>query len=756
MYVDIDVHHGDGVEKAFLYSDAVLTISVHRHAVGFYPGTGSSDSIGKGRGKNYNLNIPTQAGLSGPNLLRIVNGVVRPALERFKPGALVLQCGTDGLAADPTSEWNLASSDFATCVNEIINLGLPTIVLGGGGYDNSATAKTNTAILARIIDKPLPQVIPETLAGSFADLDMSEDAGVRVDENDIDGAMGSTPQGNSTGGMTLKIPSVRVMLLSGILIAAAVARAVSGWPLHKLNKNGAVATEIKECSDIGVSMLKKGGTAVDGIISSVLCIGTVAGYHSGIGGGGFMLVRDPSGHYEMIDFREVAPAGANQTMYNNASSTIGGLAAGVPGELRGLEMAHSKYGKLPWKTLFEPSIKLARHGFVVTRTLEKALQQSQFILNDTTFREVYAPNGTFLQVGQKAYRPKYADTLEAIAEKGPNVFYEGPLAEAFVKAVQERGGIMTLEDLKNYKAKSRVPITIKYRDYKLTSCTAPSGGPIVLSALNILQNYNLNISDTNLTTHRTIEAAKFAYGQRTVLGDPDYVKNVTSLISEFLLPETGKIIQSKIKDNATEQPAYYDPSGYEIKQTPGTSHLASADKEGYAVSLTTTVNLYFGAQIMVPSTGVIVNDEMDDFSKPGSSNSFGYISTPANYIVPGKRPLSSMSPTIVEKDGSFYLAIGAAGGSRIITATLQSTIGVLDEGLDAESAIAKPRWHDQIIPQTTGFEYTFSNVTIDYLRHVGHNISYIGNLSVAQAVRYTDGFEAAADPRVLDSGGSVW
>jgi gamma-glutamyltranspeptidase / glutathione hydrolase len=177
------------------------------------------------------------------------------------------------------------------------------------------------------------------------------------------------------------------------------------------------------------------------------------------------------------------------------------------------------------------------------------------------------------------------------------------------------------------------------------------------------------------------------------------VKNVTSLISEFLLPETGKTIRNKIKDNATEQPAYYDPSGYEIKQTPGTSHLASADKEGYAVSLTTTgkqmhapsmlltrlcpVNLYFGARIMVPSTGVIVNDEMDDFSKPGSSNSFGYISTPANYIVPGKRPLSSMSPTIVEKNGEFYLAIGAAGGSRIITATLQSTIGVLDEGLDA-------------------------------------------------------------------------
>ncbi|KDN37763.1 hypothetical protein RSAG8_09918, partial [Rhizoctonia solani AG-8 WAC10335] len=258
-------------------------------------------------------------------------------------------------------------------------------------------------------------------------------------------------------------------------------------------KHGAVATEVKLCSDMGVEILKKGGNAADAMIGAQLCVGTIAAYHSGIGGGGFMLVRSPNGTYETIDFREFAPGSAAELMYVNKTgspSQVGGLAVAVPGELRGFEALHKRYGKLPWKKIFEPVIKLAK-GFQVSRELAKVLAGNlPYITEDPLWAAVYAPNGTVAVSGQTIRRPTYAKALQRIADEGVNAFYTGPIANNIITKAQANGGIITLEDLKKYQVVIRKPVQIKYRNYTITSCPAPSSGIIALSALQILQHFD--------------------------------------------------------------------------------------------------------------------------------------------------------------------------------------------------------------------------------------------------------------------------
>ncbi|KAG8690782.1 hypothetical protein FRC09_011852 [Ceratobasidium sp. 395] len=444
---------------------------------------------------------------------------------------------------------------------------------------------------------------------------------------------------------------------------------LAGRKTSSLGKHGAVATEVKQCSDLGIDLMKKGGNAADAMIGAQLCVGTVAAYHSGIGGGGFMLIRTSKGKYETIDFREFAPGAATELMYVNKTgspSQIGGLSVAVPGELRGFEALHKRHGKLPWKKIFEPVIEVAK-SFNVSRELGKVLAGNlTYITQDPTWAAVYAPNGTVAVAGQTIHRPTYAKTLQKIAN----------------------------ED-----------------------------------------------------------------GQRMSLGDPAFVSNVTSLEAFYLKKKTSKSLADKITLDTTHTAAYYDPGNYTAQRESGTSHLVTADASGMVVSLTSTVNYYFGSQIMTDD-GIVLNDEMDDFSTPGTSNGFGYIATPANYIAPYKRPLSSISPTIVEDDkGVFHFATGAAGGSRIITATLQSLWHVLDQGMDAQSAINAPRLHDQIVPLTTTFEYDYDNATTAYMAALGHNVTWVApGQSVVQGItRSADGvFVAASDPRKLDSGSTVY
>jgi gamma-glutamyltranspeptidase/glutathione hydrolase len=486
-----------------------------------------------------------------------------------------------------------------------------------------------------------------------------------------------------------------------------------------------------------------------------------------------MLVRAPNGTYEFIDFRETAPAAAFEDMYKNneQASLTGGLASGVPGEVRGLQRLHENYGKLPWATVLQPAIKVARNGWRVNEDLVGYMASatggnltSNFLVNDLEFALDFAPKGRLLKLNETITRKRYANTLETIAKEGPDAFYTGPIAAATIQALQAKNGTMTLQDLKNYTVAIRKPSIITYRDYKLTACSAPSGGEVALTVLKIMEGYTSvgDPSAINLTTHRLDESMKFAYGMRANLGDPLFLDGIDAYQTAMISASTAAEVRAKIDDTRTFNTSYYDPQGLESLETPGTSHIVTADASGMAVTLTTTVNTLFGSKVVVPETGVIMNNEMNDFSIPGVSNAFGYIPSPANYVRPGKRPLSSISPVIVEHANSsslvdaFYVAVGAAGGSRIITATIQNLIHILDGEMTTAEALAQPRIHDQLVPAAVSFEYGFDNGTTAFLKGLGANITWVApGQSTAQGLRrlMNGTFEAAGEPRQKNSGG---
>ena len=441
------------------------------------------------------------------------------------------------------------------------------------------------------------------------------------------------------------------------------------------------------------------------------------------------------------------------------------LSSGIPGEVAGLAHLHSKYGDLPWPTVLAGAIKTARFGFPVNADLAKAItsatagEKTSFLETDPTWAMDFAPNGTLLKLNDTMTRKRYADTLETIANSGPEAFYKGAMAEAMVAAVRAANGTMTVADLANYTIALRDPAMIRYRGYKLYSVSAPALGSVALSTLKIIEGYrDIGAPSTlNLSTHRLDEAMRFAYGQRTELGDPSFVANMKAYEKVMLNDSTAASIRTRISDTRTFNTSHYDPSGLEVLETRGTSHVVAADKSGLAISLTTTINLYFGSRVMVPETGVIMNNEMDDFSIPGKSNAFGFVPSPSNYIRPGKRPLSSIACTIVESsNGALYFVTGAAGGSRIITATVQTIWGVLDRGMGAFEALKMPRLHDQLLPDQVTFEYSYDNATVESMRERGHNVTWIApGQSAAQCVRVLGNgtFEVAAEPRQRDSGG---
>lgn len=389
----------------------------------------------------------------------------------------------------------------------------------------------------------------------------------------------------------------------------------------------------------------------------------------------------------------------------------------------------------------------------------KITNPNNFLTDDPAWALDFAPRGHLVKLGELLTRKRYADTLETIAQDGADAFYSGPIANATIAALQAANGTMTIEDLRNYTVAIREPVQINYRGYKLTSTNAPSSGVIALSALNTVGGYGdfFDESTTNISTHRLDEAIRFAYGQRSKLGDPSFVDGLQKYTQQLISPETGAEIRSKISDLKSENVSYYNPEGLESLETPGTSHIVTADANGLSISLTTTVNLLFGSQLVVPETGVIMNNEMNDFSIPGESNAFGYIPSPANFVRPGKRPLSSISPIIVETpDGRLYLSIGAAGGSRITTSTIQNVIHVLDQDLTVYEALAEPRLHDQLMPNQVTFEYAYDNSTVAFMKSLGHNVTWVApGQSSAQGLRLLPNgtFEAAGEPRQKNSGG---
>lgn len=352
-------------------------------------------------------------------------------------------------------------------------------------------------------------------------------------------------------------------------------------------------------------------------------------YHSGLGGGGFLLVRSKQGTYEFVDFRETAPAAAFETMYspplsNSNLSLYGGLASGVPGELRGLEHLHKNYGCLPWKRLLLPAIKVARYGFHVTEDLVRYMASAtagtyDFLTYDETWAIDFAPNGTRVGLGDLITRKRYANTLESIAEYGPNAFYKGALANATITAIQKSNGTMTLADLANYTVAIRPTSNITYRGFRLHSGSAPSSGAVVLSTLKIVEGYDMSTpAKLNLSTHYLDEGMRFAYGQRSLLGDPIFLPNLTKYQQNMYSEKTAEEVRSLIQNFETLNVSAYDPSGYGILTDDGTSATVAADKSGLTIAMTSTINTLFGSRLMVPETGVILNNEMNGSPPPFS------------------------------------------------------------------------------------------------------------------------------------------
>ncbi|KAL7623705.1 hypothetical protein AAE478_005257 [Parahypoxylon ruwenzoriense] len=542
-------------------------------------------------------------------------------------------------------------------------------------------------------------------------------------------------------------------------------------------RRGAVASESRVCSEIGIDLLAQGGNAVDAFIGTQLCVGVIGMYHSGLGGGGFALIRDSTGNYTVVDYRESAPSAAFEDMYqgNIMGSVHGGLSVGVPGELRGLEYAHKKFGVLPWNSVVLPAAAVARRGFPVTEDLVRYMEfglmmtERNFLVEDPSWSEDFAPDGTLVKLGDTITRKRYAKTLETVAKHGADAFYTGPIAEATIRYIQQHNGTMTLDDLSSYEVIVREPVSILYRGYKLYSSGVPSSGAVCLSTLKTMEGYAAAdaAGRTNLTLHRFDEAMRFAYGAHQALGDPAFVPDASALEADILDPAHAESVRRRILDDATQPVENYDPRRVYAPEHHGTSHVSAADASGMAVSSTTTVNLLFGSLLLVPETGVVLNDEMNDFSIPGVRNEFGYAPSPANYVRPRKRPLSSITPVIAERlpssstDSSSSISllaavVGAAGGSRIISATTQVLWHVLERGAPVAAAVAEPRFHDQLMPDQVAFEYAFDNGTVASMAARGHNVTWVreGYSAVQGITIAEDGkFEAAGETRQRNSAG---
>ncbi|EPX71318.1 gamma-glutamyltranspeptidase Ggt1 [Schizosaccharomyces octosporus yFS286] len=499
-------------------------------------------------------------------------------------------------------------------------------------------------------------------------------------------------------------------------------------------RNGAVATEEQTCSLVGTEILKAGGNAVDAAIASGICIGAVNSFSSGIGGGGFMLIRHPNGTANSLNFRETAPSGSYKDMFhgNPNVSQVGGLSVAVPGEIAGYEVAWKLYGKLPWAKLFEPTIHLMKYGMPMPKELASRLRRPEFDYFKThpTWSKVYAPNGRFLKAGETFYRPTLAATLEEVSKYGAEVFYKGSIAKRLVDFVQEEGGILTLEDMANFSVIVENPVYGNFEGREVITCGAPCSGEVLILGLNILSevdfsqgNSILGCEITDLGLHQLIETMKWMSAGRTLLGDPTFFDNSQHVL-QLLSKRHADDIRENISPNRTYDFTHYHAE-YDFPQNHGTTHLSVIDKDGMAVGLTASINLLFGAQIMEPGTGIILNDHMDDFASPGIINAFGLSPSPYNFIQPGKRPQSSAVPTILVNNGTVEMVLGGSGGSRIVTAVLDTIIKKYKWNKSLLDSIESPRFHHQLMPNIAYIDETVEDEVRLALEKFGHVIDLI-------------------------------
>ncbi|MBO1895191.1 MULTISPECIES: gamma-glutamyltransferase [unclassified Shewanella] len=525
-------------------------------------------------------------------------------------------------------------------------------------------------------------------------------------------------------------------------------------------KHGMVSSQEAIASQIGVDILKQGGNAVDAAVAVAYALAVTLPRAGNIGGGGFMLVHLAEQNKTIaIDYRETAPAKAHKDIFldeqGNAVDKLSrehGLAVGVPGTVMGMELALKQYGTMKMAQVIKPAIKLAKDGIVVTSDLSNSLAglKSRITQWPSSAAIFYHADGSNYQVNELLKQPELAQSLSLIAQKGSKGFYQGETAEKIVSAVQNAGGVMSLTDLANYKVVEREPVRGNYRGYEVVSMPPPSSGGIhIIEMLNVLEQFPIDKLGHNSanTLHLMAETMKYAYADRSeYLGDPDFV---TVPVKQLTSKQYAKEIASKIAINKTTPSSEIKPGKLAPYESDQTTHFSVIDKWGNAVANTYTLNFSYGSGLVAKGTGILLNNEMDDFSvKPGTPNGYGLIGGEANAVQGNKRPLSSMSPTMVMKDGKPFIVTGSPGGSRIINITLQMIMNVIDHNLNIAEATAAARMHHQWLPDFIWVEHTLNRDTISLLEAKGHKVKVQESIGSTQSIMMTEqGLFGASDPR---------
>ena len=550
-----------------------------------------------------------------------------------------------------------------------------------------------------------------------------------------------------------------IILITSILFIGCKESKVKGL----ITEKAMVVSAKKEASKVGSDILQKGGNAYDAMIATHFALAVVYPVAGNIGGGGFMVYRDKNGKKGALDFREKAPITAYKDMYLDSlgnviknKSVLGAYAVGIPGSVAGVFEVYKEFGSLPFKELIQPAIDLAKNGFIITR------KQADDLNNATDrFRKVNNYKTIFdkeWKAGDLLIQDELAKTLERIRDFGKDGFYKGKTADFLVNYITELGGIITHEDLEKYEAIWRKPIEFSYKDYQITSMTLPASGGICLAQiLKSIEPFDISKIEHNSTKYIQLltEAEKRSYADRAhYLGDIDFINvPIDSLTATSYI---NKRMETFSWDKATpsSEISHGKILGYESDET---THYSIVDQFGNAVSVTTTLNTGYGSKVLVKGAGFFLNNEMDDFSsKPGTPNVYGLVGSKANAIAPEKRMLSSMTPTIVEKDNKLFMVVGTPGGSTIITSVLQNIINVVDYNMGMQEAVNQPRFHHQWLPDVIRMEpHSFSDATKKELEHLGYSILERNSLIIGRVdaiLVLPDGkLEGGADPRGDDT-----
>ena len=557
---------------------------------------------------------------------------------------------------------------------------------------------------------------------------------------------------------------ISILLFVSLLLVVLSAEAEKKLPAR--GQKGMVSTSHPLASETGIKILKQGGNAIDAAVAIAFVLGVVEQYSSGIGGGSLIMIRlADSSEVLAVDARETAPLKSTRDMYLRDGEAVpdlsrtGVLAGGVPGTVAGLELILKKYGTMSLAEIMEPAIRYAENGFELTQRHVNAIKSSREKLEKfPTSAKIYFSGDQVPEVGALLVQHDLAVTLKTIASNGSHAFYKGEIAKKIVKFMEQNGGLITATDLASYQAKLRNPVYGTYRGYDVYSMPPPSSGGIhVIQILNILEGYDFRGTERYSAefTHLLAEAMKLAFADRAhFLGDSDFVDvPVAGLISKPYAEEQRSKINT---DQVLELESHGNPVPYESENT---THFSVLDQDGNAVSITQTVNTSFGSGMIIEGTGIILNNEMDDFSaQPGVPNIYGLVGAEANSIAPQKRPLSSMSPTLLVKDDQTFMVIGSPGGPRIITTVVQSIINVIDYGMDIQAAVDAPRIHHQWKPNKLRIEADY-RVDTSMLLALGHQIEKKGSWSLAHGIVFevnTGIIYGGADNRNQDSLAIGW